>query len=376
MTSCSAFFASQGASRSQIASGTSPENPNSTIQVISVDPATARRVQKIQRSIYFKNDIERAGNSPAITIGPGDTLEVMIWESYPPILYRNLPSTNMLGTISPTVSPMTALPPQTVDRQGQITIPFLGKVQVANKTTEQIESHIINSLAGRANQPQVIVRSTSTPSSSVTIVGEVNQSRIMPLTPKGERVLDAIAAAGGVKQPVNKMTIQISRSGQIQSLPMETIIQDPIQNIHLQAGDIITAYFQPLSFTALGASGKNDEITFEAQGIMLSQALGRVGGLIDGRSDSMGIYIFRFEDPRVLNSPSTSLTEDGKVPVVYQFDMNKPETFFAAQNFPIRNKDVLYVSVAANVELMKFLGIVTSIFAPAISINNQLIMGN
>ena len=186
--------------------------------------------------------------------------------------------------------------------------------------------------------------------------------------------MDAIAAAGGVRQPVNKSTVQVTRNGRIQSLPLETIIRDPKQNIVLQPNDVVTVYFQPLSFTVLGATGTNNEVTFEAQGITLSQALGRVGGLSDGRADSKGVFIFRYEDPASpAVRPNVLVTEDNKVPVVYQFDMNDPATFFLAQSFPMKNRDVVYVSTAANVELMKFLAIITSVLSPAVAINNQFI---
>ena len=46
----------------------------------------------------------------------------------------------------------------------------------------------------------------------------------------------------------------------------------------------------------LGAVTKNEELSFEAQGISLTQALGRIGGLIDKRADASGVFIFRFED--------------------------------------------------------------------------------
>jgi polysaccharide export outer membrane protein len=45
----------------------------------------------------------------------------------------------------------------------------------------------------------------------------------------------------------------------------------------LQAGDVITSLFQPLHGT--WATGKNEELNFEAQGISLAQALARAGGL-------------------------------------------------------------------------------------------------
>ena len=77
----------------------------------------------------------------------------------------------------------------------------------------------------------------------------------------------------------------------------------------------------------------------------------------------MGVFIFRYEEPLVLGvaGENPSLTPDGKVPVIYRVDLKDPRSFFAAQGFPIRNKDVLYVSNAPASELQKFLNILTSV---------------
>lgn len=373
---CNGFFASQGASRSQVTSPSPTEDSASPmIQVISVTPAVARQVSAAERTMTFP--VLPSQPAPENLVGPGDTLEIIIWEAAPAILFRNSSSSSFLGTVTPTGTSTTSLPTQMVSKQGEIFFPFVGKIQVVGKTPSQIESLIVDKLRGKANQPQIIVRVAGNAANTVTIVGEVGQSTRMPLTPKGEKVLDAIAAAGGVRQPVNKSTVQVTRNGRVQSLPLETIIRDPKQNIVLQPSDVVTVYYQPLSFTVLGATGKNDEITFEAQGIVLSQAMGRVGGLIDGRADSKAFFIFRYEEPTSpVLKPNGLVTEDNKVPVVYQFDMNDPATYFLAQSFPMKNKDIVYVSSASSVELMKFLAVVTSLLAPAVSINNNAIMAN
>ena len=62
-------------------------------------------------------------------------------------------------------------------------------------------------------------------------------------------------------------------------MALDNVIQDPRQNILLRPGDVVTALYQPLSFTAFGATGKNEEVMFEAQGINLAQALGTGGWL-------------------------------------------------------------------------------------------------
>jgi polysaccharide export outer membrane protein len=53
---------------------------------------------------------------------------------------------------------------------------------------------------------------------------------------------------------------------------------------------------------------------------------------------------------------------------VYRVDMNNPATFFVAQNFNIKHKDVIYVSNAPAAELQKFLNIVVSVVYPLVNV--------
>ena len=253
-----------------------------------------------------------------------------------------------------------------VSNEGYITVPFAGRVMVAGKTLQAIEGEIVKRLTGKANQPEAVVRLSRNMSSNITVVGEVTNSTRVPVTPSNERLLDVLAAAAGVRQPVNKMTIQITRGQNVYSLPLDTIIRDPRQNVRMQAGDVVTAMFQPLSFTALGATGKNEEINFEAQGITLAQALARSGGLRDERSDLKGVFIFRFEPVDALKWPKQPVmsTPEGMVPVIYRIDLHNPASFFVMQSFAINNKDLLYVSNASSVELQKFLNVVFSFAYP------------
>jgi len=364
-----AWLPSAGPSGEQV---TNVANAQSTqnvpgIQVVEVSDAVARRVVASQQRRLFS---ETLGATPAagFVVGAGDVLEISIWEAPPASLFGS-------GVLDPragaAVSRVTALPEQMVNSAGKINVPFAGAVQAAGRSPQQIEADVVQLLKGKANQPQVLVRVIRNATSNVTVVGEFATSTRMPLTAKGERLLDAVAAAGGVRQPVGKMTVQITRGSSVQALPLETIIQDPRQNVVLQAGDVVTALHQPLSFTVLGATGKNEELNFEAQGITLAQALARAGGLQDSRADARGVFVFRFEDPAALGLKADSgvqATPEGKIPVVYRIDLKDPATFFVAQGFPIRNKDVMYVSNSSAAELQKFLSIIGSVVAPIVGV--------
>jgi len=330
------------------------------IQVVQVTDSVARALAESRKQGLFSELFQAApGNNE--TVGPGDILEVSIWEAPPAALF----SSAVRDSALPAVSNMTVFPTQMVSAEGTIYIPFAGQIRAAGKKLEDIETDIARQLHGKANQPQVLVRLVVNNTSYVTVVGEVANSVRMALTPRGERLLDALAAAGGTKQDVEKVTLQVTRGTSVHSLPLGTVIRDPRQNIALQRGDVVTALFQPLSFTALGATGKSDEVKFEAQGISLAQALARVGGVIDSRANARGVFIFRFESRDALEWPKApGTTPEGNVPVIYIIDLKDPRSFFLAQTFPIRNRDVLYVANAPAAELQKFMTLIVSTIYP------------
>jgi len=356
------------------------DNPADTgIQIVDVNDEVARKLLANQKKNLF-SDTLGSETKPSYVIGTGDVIEVTIWEAPPAALFGSATPGQAAGGISTTRA--VTFPEQMVGLRGAINIPFAGQVQVAGRTPQQVEADVAQRLSTKANQPQVLVRVTQNNTSTVTVIGDVSNSMRMPLTARGERLLDALAAAGGlrqlsgsgssqVSQSVNRTALQVTRGDQNHILPLSTVIQDPRQNILLRPGDVVTALFQSLSFTVLGAAGKNDEISFEAQGISLAQALARVGGLQDNRSDASGIYIFRLEDGNALSwKTQPAKTPEGKVPVVYRVNLKDPATFFVAQTFSIQNRDVLYAANASGAELQKFLNLVLTAVYPALSLLN------
>ena len=366
LSSCAGFLPTIGPSRKAIDEA-KPQPNIISIQLIDINDAVTRQLLAQRELRLFS---ETLGNKRIATrtVGPGDMLEVSIWEAAPATLFGTAPVNSNSAMIA--TSHATTLPEQPVDDEGFIFVPFAGRIPAAGKTIQSIEGEIVGRLNGKANQPEVMVRMTRNLSSNATVVGEVNVSTRVPLVPGNERLLDALAAAAGVRQPVNKMTIQITRADNVYSLPLETIIRDPRQNVPLQPGDVVTALFQPYSFTALGATGKNEEINFETQGITLAQALARSGGLIDSRSNARGVFIFRFEPKTALAWPREPVmaTSEGMVPAVFRIDLSDPASFFAIQSFPIENRDILYVSNAPITEVQKALNVLFSVAYPTLAL--------
>jgi polysaccharide export outer membrane protein len=117
-------------------------------------------------------------------------------------------------------------------------------------------------------------------------------------------------------------------------------------------------------------------VEFEATGITLAQAMGRMGGLKDDRANTSGVFIFRLERPDlagVTPGDGTRLTNEGLVPVIYRIDMSRPETLFMAQRFEVRDHDVLYVSNAPVADINRFMQLLSSMIFPVIGLSQTVL---
>ena len=334
---------------------------------LRVIPVTDQIANQVSAAQVHGDFAARIGNAVPIgtQVGVGDTVEVTIWEAAPAALFGTATIDPSTDSILQTSRPNT-LPGILVGPTGTINIPFAGQVPAAGRTLREIEQEIVRRLQGRAHLPQVMVRITGNATHDVTVLGDVKTPARVPLTPKGERLLDVIAETGGTNEPLDRMTIEINRGGVVQRMAAQDVMRDPRQNIILRSDDVVSVIYQPYSFTVMGAAGKNDEVRFEGVGLTLAQALGRIGGLRDMRADPRGVFLFRWEKPQLLGAlaQGTQPNSKGLVPVIYQADLKRPETYFAAQHFEMRDGDVIYVSNSKASELQRFLSLLSSSILP------------
>lgn len=344
------------------------------IALVDLNLESWRRISAFEQSRSFAMQLGTSAATEPL-IGPGDVLDISLWEAPPAVLFG---AGGEVAAAGMGAQNRTVLQ-QIVGVDGTLSIPFVGTVAVVGRSTGEIGQEIVRRLAGRANDPQAIVRLAQNASRNVTVLGDVAASRQVPLGPKGERLLDVLASTGGPRQPVGQTTVQVSRGTTSATMPLEAIIQDPVQNVRMLPDDVVTVMHQPYSFIALGAVARSSEIPFEGRGISLAQALARTGGLRDDRANIRGVFIFRLESPQALDLADMAgarQTGDGRIPVVYRLNLADASGFFVAQDFMIRDKDVLYVSTAPGADLQRFLSTVASLAFSAISIGNVLSDGS
>ncbi|WEX08250.1 polysaccharide biosynthesis/export family protein [Chelativorans sp. AA-79] len=285
----------------------------------------------------------------------GDVIEVTILD------------TGEAGLLSPTESKVLNLGRFTVDQDGSVTVPFVGRQPVKGASPEVVQNRIVDSLRGSAVNPQAVVTVVESPASTVTVHGDVRSIGRFPLASKRERVLDAIASAGGPGSPPGSTMVTLVRGPYRARAPLDCLLADDGQNVRLMPEDRILVEKNGSSFTALGAFKSNGEFEFETGKLTLAKAIGRVGGLLDDRADARNVYLFRNPNIHVAAEAASRASATEK-PVIYRLNLRDVANFVLMQGFLMQDGDILYAGNARIVDLAKLLTVFQkSVSLPAAS---------
>ncbi|MFC7474715.1 polysaccharide biosynthesis/export family protein [Dankookia sp. GCM10030260] len=292
--------------------------------------------------------------------GIGDILSITVFETQSGGLFIPADSGARPGNF-------VTLPQQQVGRAGLVTIPFAGEIRAAGRTAGELEKAIAGRLRQRALEPQVIVTLVERRSAVISVIGDVSQSLRFSLDPGGERLLGAIARAGGTRFAPHETLVTLQRGGVSESAILADVVEDPQLNVQLAADDTIIVARQQRYFLALGAVGQTASITqlnrrfpFEDRRLSLGDAIARAGGLQDDRANPSAVFLFRFERRAALArlGIATAAFAGEEVPTVYRADLLNPTSMFLVQRFPMRHNDLIFVSNAPSTDLLKFMQII------------------
>ena len=300
--------------------------------------------------------------APSQRIGIGDTVQVTIWEAAAGGLFSSPAiDRNSTGARS------AVIPPQIVAKDGSITVPYAGRIRVAGLTTPEVELRIVAGLTGKAIEPQVLVTVPLGLSNAVTVLGEGTNGARVPLSVRGERILDVLASAGGIRAPAHETFVTLQRRGRTAAVPMQRLVLNASENIYAHPDDVITVVRDPQTYSVFGAAGRNAVVPFDAADMTLEQAVAKAGGLLDWRSDPQGVFLLRYETAAVARQLDPTIKvapPDAKVPVIYKINLRDAKSYFLAQNIQIRNRDMLYVANSPATEIQKVLGLLLSAAQP------------
>nr|WP_298101018.1 polysaccharide biosynthesis/export family protein [uncultured Shinella sp.] len=326
--------------------------------VVNIDQRVANGVNAGTR-LGFASTFGFGGGGSTPVIGVGDRLDVTIFEAGPDGLFS-------------TVERKSTTIPVVVQPDGHGQIPYVGSVRFAGMTIDSARATIVDALKAKAVEPDVIVSMASNASRTVSVQGDVRNASIVPLGLNGQHLSEVLAMAGGASKPPYDTYVSLKRGGRSRSVLLQTIIDNPKDDIYVKPDDQIYLTFDPQTFSALGQTEKTGKIPFNAAKLSLVEAAALAGGGSIATADPKGYFVFRYEDESVyrsvvgddrfrdLISRGMAPDGDGRYPIVYRLDLAATQSYIIAQNFPVRNKDVIYLSRHVATDLAKFLTIVSS----------------
>lgn len=306
------------------------------------------------------------------TVGPGDVLSVNIFEVGQGLFSGNVTTLgNDTGTgYNPQVgnAGITGVP---VDRDGAITLPYAGRIVVGGLTPVQIQAKVQSSLKGLSANPQALVSVRRNITNTVVVLGVVARPGHQELTLAQDHLLDAIAEAGGTgQQPQEDMVVRFSRGGRSVEQLLSTIKSGSPDDLRLLPGDRIQVVRRPQSFTVFGAT-RVSQVNFDNPTLTLAEALARATGPADERADASAIFIFRYaraeDGAPIIPDPKAPLTAGVMPPTIYRLNMLRPASYFLAQNFVMRDKDVVYIANARSNRLAKLVAILNQLISPIVT---------
>jgi polysaccharide export outer membrane protein len=294
-------------------------------------------------------------NAPNDRLAPGDVVSIAVFEPGSASLFSD-------RTGSDSVTSPAALQHIVVDGDGRIALPYAGSVRVAGLTPAAAAAEIRSALRGKVFDPQVILTLVSSPANSVSVIGEVRNAGRFPLSANNDRLMDALASAGGPTKPPADVLVTVVRGSNSVSAPLSVLMRDADQNLRLAPGDQIRLLYQPRKYSTFGALTRDQQLTIEDDRLTLAAAVSRAGGLDTNSADASSVLLFRFERPQIASLLGVDLPATIKgVPIVYRLNLRDPAGYLISNSFEVQADDLIYVPRSDVTETKKFLDLVTAI---------------
>lgn len=285
-------------------------------------------------------------------VGPRDVLNITVWDhpelTIPAGEFR---SAEAAGNV--------------VGEDGTFFYPYVGTMQAAGRTVEEIREELTRKLSKYIEFVQLDVRVAAYRSQRVYVVGEVATPGVQLVKDIPLTVLEAINNAGGVNQEADLRNIILTRDNKTYSINLLNLYEggDVTQNVLLRHGDVLNVPDSLLNkvfvlgetnhFVAGGATGRSRSLVMNKARMTLTEALSEAGGFNQETSDPARIFVFR--------------GGLGK-PEIYHLDAKSPDALLLADRFPLQPRDVIYVDRAEGIRWNQIIGQIQ----PTINLLNSL----
>lgn len=313
-----------GCTMPQAVSSLSEVQQSSAQGQITLVPVTSQTMPPAPHPVQasFPPDFSSPGEFNYDRLGPGDRLQVRIWESGTPSVFAASGGGSDLGEV-------------TVDETGRLFLPYVGALRVSGMTIAEVRTAATRRLRSVILDPQVDIRPVEQRSKLVSLQGDAAKTGSFPITRGRTRLGELLAEAAPNQKNPEMAAVTVRRNGQAATVRLSDIYRNPELDIALRPGDSIVINEVVENVTVLGAAGVQGQVRIPERDFSLIDALGQARGLNEEAADPRAVFVMRAGA-----TPETP-------PIVYQFDMRRPESIALANQFIVQDNDAVLISNAS-----------------------------
>lgn len=269
-------------------------------------------------------------------VGPGDVLSVLVWQ-HPDL-------TNPTGSTTGSVESAGRL----VHADGTMFFPYVGSIEVADKTVIEIRRMIADGLTRVIREPQVDVRVLAYRSKHAFVVGDVGHPFRISITDQPLTVIDALDQCKSITQPLQAHTVRIIRGDQTREINLDAVFLETGAGPDIELHDGDRVYVEDDTWNRVFVVGefvKQTAVRIPISGLTLAESITGAGGLNLETVDAGGVYVIRGLIDAEPDNRGRLLAN--LKPVVYHLDASSAEAFLLADQFPLHPRDVIFASSAS-----------------------------
>jgi polysaccharide export outer membrane protein len=219
-----------------------------------------------------------------------------------------------------------------VGANGEISFPYIGRVQMQGLTEIEASDIIAKRIARYIKDPQVTVRIQSFRSRRAFVEGEVRSPGLQLFTDVPMTLAEALNRAGGITSNGDRSFVTLTRGDRTTLIDL-TRLQDlgaGAGRIPLQNGDVVQVRNRDESkVVVMGEVLRPSSLIMHNGRLSLNEALGEAGSASLGTANTGQIYVVRN-------------TAKG-TPAVFHLNAKNPAALALADRFPLQPRDVVYI---------------------------------